>query len=559
MNSLRDLFSRFSLGQRFILAAVAIGVGGGLYWFTEWNNERDFKPLFTGMAAEDAGTLTAKLKELNVEYRLNQDGATILIPSARLAEVRLQLAAAGLPSTGRIGFELFDKTNFGASEFSEQINYQRAMEGELQRSVMSIREVENARVHITPAKDSIYLESRQPAKASVLVKLKKGAMLSQPNVQAICQLAASAVPGLAADQVSVLDTDGNLLNRPRPTADDAQGNEATLEYRKSVERELQNKIAATLDPLLGSNHFRTSVSADVDLTSGDQSEEIYDPNKSVMVSSQKTEDGPSGVQAASGTPGTASNVPNPTGRAASGASATSYARKTENVTFQTSRVVKHTKVPQGGVKKLSVSILVDHTFRFEGAKKIVEAPSAEKLKVIKDVVTATVGLNTERGDQLVVETFPFEATLLAEPLGPPPPAKPPPPAFQIPPWLAKLIEQKGIAMVAGIGGGILVVLLATVVWLLKRRGKKKKIAAESAAAAIEGKGADASRQMEAILAGNMADKDRKNAEAMASLKAPETSTKKTDILKKHIAEEVMKNPQGMTQIIRSWLNGEYQR
>ncbi len=199
------------------------------------------------------------------------------------------MASAGLPKSGRIGFELFDKTNFGASEFAEQVNYHRAIEGELERSVMSIREVEQARVHITLAKDSLYTESRQPAKASVLVKLRHAAALSPQNIAAICQLTASAVPGLSADQVSLVDTNGNLLNRPRPnsTGDD-QGNEAALDYRKSVEHDLQNKIAATLDPLLGADHFRAGVSADVDLTSGEQSEEIFDPSKSVMATSQTT-------------------------------------------------------------------------------------------------------------------------------------------------------------------------------------------------------------------------------------------------------------------------------
>ena len=306
-----ELIRRLSWRQRIFLLAAVLGVGGGLYQFIHWNQERDYKPLLTGLAPEDAGAVTAKLKELGVEYRLREDGGEILVSSTRVAEVRLQLAAENLPRTGRIGFELFDKTNFGASEFTEQVNYQRAVEGELERSVMSIREVELARVHITPAKDSLYTEARQPAKASVLVKLRRASGLSAQNVAAITQLAASAVPGLSADQVSVLDTSGNLLNRPHPHSGDGDSSEATLEYRKSVERDLQNKAAQTLEPLLGADHFRVGVSAEVDLTSGDQSEEIYDPQKSVMVSSQKSEDGPS-LSTTSGTPGTASNVPNAT-------------------------------------------------------------------------------------------------------------------------------------------------------------------------------------------------------------------------------------------------------
>src|SRR5580704_7276470 len=369
MNQILQLFRRLTIAQRIWLAAATLAVIGGIAGLAHWNQERDFKPLFTGIAAEDAGPLLARLREGTVEYRLADNGTTVLVPSARVAELRIEMASAGLPKSGRIGFELFDKANFGASEFAEQINYHRAIEGELERSVISIREVEQARVHITLAKDSLYTESREAAKASVLIKLRHAAALSPQNIAAICQLTASAVPGLSPDQVSLVDTNGNLLNRPRPnTGADGTDSDAALDYRKGVERDLQSKIAATLEPLLGANHFRAGVSAEVDLTSGEQSEEVFDPTKSVMVTSQRTEDGPS-VQAASGVPGVASNVP---GAAAPGSTlkpitgASNYARHTENVSYQTSRLVKHTRLPQGTVKKLSLSVLVDHDLSWEG-------------------------------------------------------------------------------------------------------------------------------------------------------------------------------------------------
>src|SRR5580700_5601432 len=241
MPQLKDLYNRLSWTQRTMLALIAVGAAAGLWGLERWNDERDFKPLVSGLAAEDAGAVAAKLKEAGVDYRLRDEGSTILVPSARVADVRLELASAGLPRSGRIGFELFDKTNFGASEFAEQVNYHRAIEGELERSVMSIREVETARVHLTLAKDSLYTEARQPAKASVLVKLRHAAALSPQNIAAICQLTASAVPGLAADQVSLVDTSGNLLNRPRPNAagDEGETSEAALDYRKAIELGLQ--------------------------------------------------------------------------------------------------------------------------------------------------------------------------------------------------------------------------------------------------------------------------------------------------------------------------------
>jgi flagellar M-ring protein FliF len=213
---LGQLWANLVPKQRILLIAAVAAVIGGLFALRQWNNERDYEPLFSGMSPEDAGAVTAKLRESATEYRLSEGGSTILVKSDRVAEMRLQLAAAGLPQTGRLGFELFDQTNFGASEFTEQVNYHRAIEGELERSVMSLREVERARVHITMPKESLYLEARQPAKASILVKLRSGAALSPQNIAAVTQLAASAVPGLQANQVTVLDTAGNLLNRPRP-------------------------------------------------------------------------------------------------------------------------------------------------------------------------------------------------------------------------------------------------------------------------------------------------------------------------------------------------------
>src|SRR5258708_4781149 len=230
MDQLRRLWDKLSWPQRIWMIAAALAVGSGSLALSRWNDERDFKPLYSNLAADDAGALVTKLKEGGLDYRLADNGSAVLVSSARVAEARLAMAAQGLPKSGRIGYELFDKANFGASDFAEQVNYHRALEGELERSIMSIREVEQARVHVTMAKDSIYTESRQPAKASILVKLRAGGRLSPLNVVAICQLAASAVPELAPEQVSLVDTGGNLLNRPRLAAAPEGDSPAALHY-----------------------------------------------------------------------------------------------------------------------------------------------------------------------------------------------------------------------------------------------------------------------------------------------------------------------------------------
>ncbi|MGH9593310.1 MAG: flagellar M-ring protein FliF C-terminal domain-containing protein, partial [Bryobacteraceae bacterium] len=334
--------------------------------------------------------------------------------------------------------------------------------------------------------------------------------------------------------------------------------------RANVEHEVQRKAAQTLEPLLGAGHFRVGVSADVDLASGEQSEETFDPAKSVMLTSQITQDGP-GLPAASGVPGTASNIPRPTATPeSSGASSTNYARHTESFSYQTSRVVKHTRLPQGGVKRLSLSVLVDHSLRWDHGKRIIEPPTAQKLKVIHDLVAAATGLDMNRGDQLVVEAFPFESTLTAEPLTLDQPV-PAAPGSELPSssWLANLLARKNGKIILGFGGGVALVLVVGAFALLRRASKKKaaQMAAIEAAQRKElaSPALDPEKQIEARIAEQAADQARKEAEAMLALKVPVSSTKKTAVLTKHIAAEAKANPTAMAHVVRSWLHGEYKR
>src|SRR5436189_267037 len=247
---MKKLLANLSLAQRITIATAIVVACAAMYSLVQWKKEGDFKPLFTGLAPEDGAGIVQKLKESGVEYRLPESGGVVMVPSSRLAELRLSMAAAGLPKSGRIGFELFDKVNLGATEFTEHVNYRRALEGELERTVMALSEIEQARVHLTFPKDSVFLEAQQPAKASVLVRLHPGKRLAAQNVLAINHLVASAVEGLSPDAVSVLDMNGNLLGKPKAAAS-VEGGEpsaASLDYRHQVEADLLNKINATLGP-----------------------------------------------------------------------------------------------------------------------------------------------------------------------------------------------------------------------------------------------------------------------------------------------------------------------
>lgn len=574
MDQLRRLVASLSLKQRIGIVATALAVVAGLAAFLDWNKERNFRPLYTDLSAEDTGLVLAKLKESGVEYRVGGSGSTILVPGPRVAELRLQMAAAGVPKTGRIGYELFDKSNFGVSDFAEQVNFRRALEGELERSVGTLSEVEQARVHITPPKDSVFTESRQPAKASVLVKLRPRASLSPDNVKAIEHLVASAVEGLTPDNISVLDMRGHLLSRHAGAeASETEASVAALQYRQKVEKDIADKIQATLDPVLGPDRFRAAVSVECDFTSGEQSEENWDPAKSVMTSSQRSEESYGGTQA-SGVPGTPSNLPRPSSRP--GASGANILRRTENTTYQSSRFVKRLKLPQGSIRRVSVGLVLDQQVRWEGmgpkAKRTLVPPDAETMKRVHDLVASAVGISTERGDQVLVQSLPFETTLQQ----PPPPEPLPPsakPAAPAKPGL-KLFGKEVDPLMLQVGGGaalltIVIALLAFRMLALKRK-RKAELVRQATEPAVRGSAAaghagvpgtesgsegapklTAEQRMQMQLQENADQRARQEEAVLEQLRIQQTPTKKSEVLIKHITEEAKRNPEAVAAIFRS--------
>ena len=558
MDQLKRMLASLSAGQKITIFAVLLLLGGGLYTLARWRTESDFKPLVTGLAAEDSAAVVQKLKEAGADYRLNDTGTVISVPSAKLAELRLELAGAGLPKTGRIGFEIFDKSDLGATDFVEHINYRRALEGELERSLGAMAGVEQARVHISFPKDSVFLDAREPAKASVMVKLRPGARLSARNVLAVSHLVASAVEGLTPDAVAVLDMQGNLLSRPASNPDE-EASEAALDYRQKIEHDLLQKIGDTLDPLLGHDHYRAGVSADCDLTSAEQSEETLDPSRSVMVSSQKTEDVTVGA-ASGGVPGTASNLPRPTSRPAGSGSSTT--RRTENVSYESSRTIRKTKLPQGGIKKVSVAVLLDQGLRWEGAGKnahrVIDPPSPETMKTVKDVVAAVIGFSQDRGDQITVETLPFENTLHgpAPDDGTPAPAAPAQPQTA-PGWKEWSKNPTYIAIAAGIG---LLLLVALVAMLF--RGRRGKAGSDVSSPASLPQGAsgkalsagNAAEQLQIQLAEQAALQAQAEIAALASIKVPAVQTKKSEVLTRQLRDNAKKDVSASVHVVQAWLH-----
>jgi flagellar M-ring protein FliF len=564
LNQIRELWARLTLRQKISLGLALLVMGGGIYWFVRDRKERDYKPLFTQIAPEDAGQVTTKLKEKAIEYKISEDGNSILVRSANLAELRMEMAAAGFPRSGRIGFEIFDKTNFALTEFAEQVNYQRAMEGELERTINTLREVEHARVHLTFAKNSLFVENRQPAKASVVLKLKSGHRLPASAVQAITFMLSSAVEGLAPEQVSLIDHNGVLLNRPKKslTADEEMP-EMLLEYRQKLERDLLAKVNQTLGPLLGEDKFRAGITVDCELSTAEASEETFDPEKAVVMSEQKTED-ISGIPLATGVPGTPSNLPRPVSRPVS--AMTNTQRKTESTNYQASRTIRRTKTPQGGIRRISLSVLFDQDMRWEGvgakAKRIYDVPSPEKVKAIRDVVSAAVGIVAER-DLVIVESLPFDTTVrVPAPAAPiPPPA--PKPLFVIPEPLLKILppplRDPMVLAAVVIGAGLLLLFLGLAVFWFLRRKKKKgaavagQIKEGSEVPKLEGDAED-EKPFEERLAEQQDLQKRLEQKELEKLRMPQVTTPKGKILAQHVTDEAKKDPAAIAHVLRTWLH-----
>ena len=576
------LWTSLPRNRQMVVGGVVLTVLIGLVWFVASRSNHNLQPLYTDLKEEDAAKVVEKLKTLEVVHRIDagKQGVNILIPSEKLADTRLSMASSGLPSSGRLGFEIFDQSDFAATEFTEQIKYARALEGELERSIQLIESIEKARVHITFPKDSVFLESRRPAKASVMVKLRENRDLSRRNITAITMLVARAVEVLEPDSVTLLDMEGNLLDLEKP-AEDRQRDEAALAYRKKLEQSLLAKVRDTLDPLLGADRYSAGVSVECDFSLTEQSEELFNPEQSVISTSLKTEETTSRRQPG-GVPGTATNLPRPTVVPTAGAN--DIARRTENVTYQSSRSVRKTQIPQGRIQRISVGIVFDQRVQFTpngdiSTPSLVPTPE-ERVNSIRDLVAAVAGINPERGDVVTVQSLAFEETLNRIPVVPATGVAPtgkeeiPPIDWQkaLPGWFADFIQKlrddpQMLLIVASVATVLLLLIAVSVYFLLRSRKKKISVQMEQAAALkeaqakaeLEGRTAEDGsalpgqdprrRQLEE----HQALKDELTAEELQKLKLAPVTTKQSEILIKHLREVVQKDGDFAAHVLLTWL------
>ncbi|WP_206950743.1 flagellar basal-body MS-ring/collar protein FliF [Trinickia acidisoli] len=392
-----------------------------------WSRTPDYRVLYSGLSDQDGGSVLAALQQANVPYKFSDGGSAILVPSDQVNEVRLKLASQGLPKSGSVGMELMDNEKFGISQFAEQVNYQRALEGELERTIESISVVRQARVHLAIPKPSVFVRDQEAPTASVLVNLYPGRTLDDGQVSAITHMVASSVADLPVKNVTVVDQDGTLLTQPSSGA----GLDASqLKYVQQVERNTQQRIDAILAPLFGAGNAHSQVSADIDFSQMEQTAETYGPNgnpQQAAIRSQQTSEASDLTQSgASGVPGALSNTPPQPASApivaASGAAATGVTttpvseRKDATTNYELDKRVSHLEQAKGGIKHLSAAVVINYQRVVDAKGHATMQPlTPEKLAQVTQLVKDAMGFEVKRGDSvnIVNATFTTEADPLA--------------------------------------------------------------------------------------------------------------------------------------------------
>lgn len=387
-----------------------------------WAKSPDYRVLYSNISDQDGGAIVSQLSQLNIPYRFNERGGAIMVPADKVHEARLQLAQQGLPKGGAVGFELLDQEKFGISQFSEQVNYQRALEGELSRTIESLGPVQTARVHLAVPKPSLFIREQKQPTASVTLNLYPGRTMDAGQVSSISYLIASAVPGLNADGVTVVDQTGRLL-----TQNGAQGQQTSqLKYTGEVEADYQHRIQSILAPIVGRQNVKAQVTAQIDFTQHEQTAEQYQPNtapeKMSIRSRQSSDSQQGGRNINGGVPGALSNQPpapatapitqpiaNPEGgqggNDAENPQLVPYNSNTgETTNYELDRTLTHIKRSTGSIERLSVAVVINHLPGKEGEA---EALTPEQMTQITALVKEAVGYSEARGDTVNIVNSPF--------------------------------------------------------------------------------------------------------------------------------------------------------
>lgn len=561
-----DLLARLRANPRIPLIVAAAAVVAIVIAMVLWAKQPSYSVLYNNLTDEDGGAIVTQLTQMNIPYRFAENGGALMVPEANVHELRLRLAQQGLPKGGSVGFELLDKEKFGISQFSEQVNYQRALEGELARTIESLGPVKSARVHLAMPKPTLFVREQKAPSASVTLTLQPGRALDEGQIQAIAHMVSSSVAGLPPGNVTVVDQTGRLLTRSDSAGRDL--NDAQLKYASEVEARYQQRIEAILNPILGQGNVHAQVTAQINFDTAEQTDEKYQPNanpsNSAIRSRQTSTSDQSGSPYPGGVPGALSNQPAPAntapvttpnnnganGQNANGQNAngqnnaannanqtTSTAaasagptnsRRDDTVNYELDRTIRHTKVNVGDVQRLSVAVVVN--FRADDKGKAV-ALNEQQLKQIEDLTREAMGYSQNRGDSINVVNSQFNTT---EPV-----------TTDLPFWQ----QQSFFDQLMNAGKWLLIALVAFILYRkLVRPHLVRKQAAEKAAAEAVAARATEQPEEEAFnvqLSKDELDQERKSNNRMSA-----------EVMSQRIRDMSENDPRVVALVIREWMSKE---
>lgn len=559
---LNDLFARLRANPRIPLIVAAAAVVAVIIAMVLWAKQPDYRVLYNNLSNEDGGAIVTQLTQMNVPYKFDDQGGALLVPAAQVHELRLRLASQGLPKGGAVGFELLDKEKFGISQFSEQVNYQRALEGELARTIETLGPVKGARVHLAMPKPTLFVREQKAPSASVTLALQPGRALDEGQINAVVHMVSSSVAGMPPGNVTVVDQAGRLLTQNDPTGRDL--NDTQLKYASDVEARYQQRIEAILGPIVGNGNVHAQVTAQIDFNSREQTDEQYKPNSNPdqqAIRSRQTSDSEQlGGQYPGGVPGALSNQPAPAnagpvttpnnnanganganGQAANNAAtnaATTTAQKavpsntrSDNTTnYEVNRTILHTKMNVGEVQRLSVAVVVN--YRADAAGKPIALNDAQ-LKQIENLTREAMGYSEQRGDSLNVVNSPFTEN---DDVG-----------AELPFW-----KQPGfIDQMFEAGRWLLVLIVAFILYRklvrpqLRRKAEQEKAAAEAAVAAAQTRAQDDDKGVSVKLSKDELDQERKSQHRMSA-----------EVMSQRIREMSENDPRVVALVIRQWMKDE---
>lgn len=416
-NQLTNTWGELTLARKISVIIITMIILISLLTVSFMAKKTEYQVLYSNLSQQDAAAITSKLKEQKVKYELLANASTIMVPSDLVYSLRLELAGQGLPQGGGVGFEIFDKQNFGMSEFQQKLNFQRALQGELARTISQFSEVEQARVHIVLTERSLFTEQQTEASASVVLKLKPGARLSREQIQAIVNLTAGSVEGLHAGRINVADTHGEILHGGQGESEFKQLTNSQLEYQQTLERSLEQRIESMLSKFTGPEKNIARVSAVLDFQHVEETQESFDPASTVVRSEQRSrEKSEGGAMMPVGVPGVSSNMAPGQGapNASGSSSGSSYQKQNETINYEISKVVRRVVKPIGKIKSLSVAVLVDGSYQ-EGSGKSKYVPrTSEEMLQIENMVKKAIGYDEKRGDQVEVANISFLSPVMLE-------------------------------------------------------------------------------------------------------------------------------------------------